>query len=95
MHPFNGDPDVGGTALHEHPKGTQPNKSSSQLDCSVNPGTLPEGQVNGWALIMGANLMAEEVIVKLLMELLTKRGVKYDPFKIKLLLKFLQKNGAP
>ena len=47
-------------------------------------------------MIMGANLAAEEeVIVKLLMQLLTKRGVKYDPFKIKLLLKFLQKNGFP
>ncbi|EOB04872.1 hypothetical protein Anapl_17126 [Anas platyrhynchos] len=44
LHPFNGDPDVGGTALHEHPKGTQPNKSSSQLDCSVNPGTLPDAK---------------------------------------------------
>lgn len=45
---------------------------------------------------MGANLSAEEeVIVKLLIQLLIKRGVNYDPYKVKLLLKFLQKNGAP
>ncbi|KAK4822300.1 hypothetical protein QYF61_012999 [Mycteria americana] len=45
---------------------------------------------------MGANISAEEeAILKLLMQLLTKRGVKYDPYKIKLLLKFLQKQGAP
>lgn len=45
---------------------------------------------------MGANLSAEEeAIVKLLTQLLIKRGVKYDPFKIKLLLKFLQKQGVP
>lgn len=44
---------------------------------------------------MGANLSAEEeVIVKLLIQLLIKRGVNFDPYKVKLLLKFLQKNGA-
>lgn len=44
---------------------------------------------------MGDDLSAEEeAIVKLLMQLLTKRGVKYDHFKVKL-LKFLQKEGVP
>lgn len=43
---------------------------------------------------MGDDLSAEEeAIVKLLMQLLTKRGVKYDHFKVKL-LKFLQKEGV-
>lgn len=46
-------------------------------------------------MIVGDNPFAEEeAIVKLLTQLLTKRGVKYDPFKIKL-LKFLQKEGVP
>lgn len=47
LHPVSGDPDAGGAALHEHPKGTQPNESSSQLDGSFNPGTSPGGQVSG------------------------------------------------
>uniref|UniRef100_A0A8B9DNE3 CCHC-type domain-containing protein n=1 Tax=Anser cygnoides TaxID=8845 RepID=A0A8B9DNE3_ANSCY len=45
---------------------------------------------------MGASLSAEEeAIVKLLKQLLIARGVKYDPFKIKLLLKILRKQGFP
>lgn len=70
------------------------NESSLQLDCSFNPRTSPEGQVSIWALIIGASLLAEEeAIVKLLTQLLIERGVKNDPFKIKLLLKFLRKQG--
>lgn len=45
---------------------------------------------------MGANLSAAaEAILKLLTQLLMKRDVEYDPLKIKLLLKFLQKLGVP
>lgn len=45
---------------------------------------------------MGANLSAAaEAILKLLTQLLMKRDVEYDPLKIKLLLKFLQKPGVP
>ena len=45
---------------------------------------------------MGASLSAEEeATAKLLMQLLIDRGVKNDLFKIKLLLKFLQKQGLP
>ena len=95
--PSNGAPVVirGRAMLYGHPEGTQPNESTLQLDCSFNPGTLPEGQVSGWAFTMGANISAEEAIVKLLMQLLIKRSVKYDPFKIKLLSKFLQNQGVP
>ncbi|EOA98429.1 hypothetical protein Anapl_18198 [Anas platyrhynchos] len=80
----------------QRPKGTQPNESSSQLDGSFSPGTSPGGQVSGWALVMGASLSAEEeAIVKLLTQLLVERGVENDPLKIKLLLKFLRKQGFP
>ncbi|KAK4814001.1 hypothetical protein QYF61_004631 [Mycteria americana] len=45
---------------------------------------------------MGVNISAEkEAIVNLLMQLLKRIGVKYDSHKIKLLLKFLQKQGTP
>ncbi|XP_068523065.1 uncharacterized protein [Anas acuta] len=45
---------------------------------------------------MGASLSAEEeAIVKLLTQLLVERGVENDPLKIKLLLKFLRKQGFP
>uniref|UniRef100_A0A8B9U473 CCHC-type domain-containing protein n=1 Tax=Anas zonorhyncha TaxID=75864 RepID=A0A8B9U473_9AVES len=48
---------------------------------------------------MGAGLSSlspeEEAIVKLLTQLLKERGVKNEPFKIKLLLKFLRKQGFP
>ena len=96
--PSNSDPNVirGRAVLYERPEGTQPNESSLQLDCSFNPGTSPEGLVSSWAFTMGASISAaEEAIVKLLTQLLIKRGVKYDPFKIKLLSKFLQKQGVP
>lgn len=43
-------------------------------------------QVSGWVFTMGAELAAaEEAGVKLLTQLIIKRGVRYEPFKKKLL----------